>query len=221
MKSITNLTVRAYAEQSVMWPESGRHILAQFDEDSIVVYQAYRPAIAIYAVTHQRFGGEFSFNRMSWIKPNFLWMMYRSGWAMKAGQEYILAIRLRRAFFDEILETAVASSFGASRFSTQEEWKEALGKSDVRLQWDPDHDPRGNALERRAVQLGLRGNVLRRFGGEELLSIEDITPFVATQRAFLESGYGNLKTPLEQVYVPSSRRAVENIGLTEQPLECI
>jgi len=25
-------------------------------------------------------------NRMTWIKPNFLWMMYRSGWASKKNQ---------------------------------------------------------------------------------------------------------------------------------------
>jgi uncharacterized protein DUF4291 len=75
------MRTRPYLEQLPTWPPSGRHILAQFDDDSIYVYQAYRPAIANYAVTNQRFGGEFSYNRMSWIKPNFLWMMYRSGWA--------------------------------------------------------------------------------------------------------------------------------------------
>lgn len=36
------------------WPKEGRHILAQYDEDSIVVYQAYCPEIAKYAVEHQR-----------------------------------------------------------------------------------------------------------------------------------------------------------------------
>jgi hypothetical protein len=37
---------------------------------------------------------------MSWIKPNFLWVMYRSGWGTKAGQELTLALRLRRSFFN-------------------------------------------------------------------------------------------------------------------------
>ena len=85
-----------YVDQARGWPQSGRHILAQFDADSIYVYQAYRPSIARFAVEHQKFGGEFSLNRMSWIKPNFLWMMYRAGWATKEGQEHILAVRLRR-----------------------------------------------------------------------------------------------------------------------------
>jgi hypothetical protein len=215
MKSTLSLTLRSHAEQSPEWPKSGRHIMAQFDADSIVVYQAYRPAIARYAVVNQRFGGEFSFSRMSWIKPNFLWMMYRSGWSRKEGQEHVLAIRLRRPFFDELLEQAVASTFNTSRFATHDEWQTAVGNSEVRLQWDPDHGPKGNAVERRALQLGLRGKMLRRFGEEDLLSVEDITSLVAAQYALLDHAFGDLITPHEKVYKPSSRQAIENIGLSK------
>src|SRR5438105_14894169 len=74
---IMKLPTEPYLLQSRRWPQSGRHILAHFDSESIVVYQAYQPAIGRYAAQHQRFGGEFSFARMSWIKTNFLWMMYR------------------------------------------------------------------------------------------------------------------------------------------------
>jgi hypothetical protein len=169
---------RSYLGQLKHWPSSGRHILAQFDADSIVVYQAYRPSIADFAVSNQRFGGEFSFSRMSWIKPNFLWMMYRSGWATKEGQERILAIRLKRAFFDELLSTVVPSTFTATRYLSREAWQAAVAGSEVRLQWDPDHDPRGAPVPRRAVQLGLRGHALRRYATSELLSVEDLTAFV-------------------------------------------
>jgi Domain of unknown function (DUF4291) len=101
-----------YLDQTAHWPQSGRHILARYDAESVFVYQAYRPSIALYAVEHQSFGGpDFSYTRMSWIKPNFLWMTYRCGWAAKAGQEYVLAVRLRRVFFDELLRLAVPSSF--------------------------------------------------------------------------------------------------------------
>src|SRR6266700_2323527 len=90
----------AYDEQSARWPSSGRHILAQFDRHTIIVYQAYAAPIGSFAVENQRFGGPFSFNRMSWIKPNFLWMMYRSGWGTKGGQEMVLAIRIQRSGFN-------------------------------------------------------------------------------------------------------------------------
>ena len=36
------------------WPPSGRHILAQYDDETVVVYQAFKPSIAEYAVKHQR-----------------------------------------------------------------------------------------------------------------------------------------------------------------------
>jgi RNA:NAD 2'-phosphotransferase (TPT1/KptA family) len=98
--------------------------MAHYDDDSIIVYQAHRNSIADYSVEHQKFGGEFSYTRMSWIKPNFLWMMFRSGWAAKDGQERILAVRLRRSFFDELLESAVASSFEASRLANHAEWQQ-------------------------------------------------------------------------------------------------
>jgi hypothetical protein len=46
------LSIAPYLEQVQRWPAAGRHILAQFDDESIVVYQAYRPSIAKYAVDH-------------------------------------------------------------------------------------------------------------------------------------------------------------------------
>ncbi|MEA5578039.1 DUF4291 family protein [Anabaena sp. UHCC 0451] len=69
------LVTEPYLNQVSRWPKNGRHILAQYDDHSIVVYQAYRPTIANFAATHGYFSGEFSFNRMSWIKPNFLWIL--------------------------------------------------------------------------------------------------------------------------------------------------
>src|SRR4051795_8107921 len=96
-----------YLAQLRRWPATGRHILAQYDDRSVVVYQAYRPEIGRFAARHGYFGGEFSLDRMSWIKPNFLWMMYRSGWGTKGGQEVTLAVRLRRDAFEEILRLTV------------------------------------------------------------------------------------------------------------------
>jgi hypothetical protein len=202
------MKTKPYLEQLAFWPTSGRHILAQFDDRSVYVYQAYRPEIADYAVKNQQFGGEFSFNRMSWIKPNFLWMMYRSGWASKEGQERILAIKLKRQFFDEVLRSVVPSTYDQAQYSTKESWQVAVANSEVRLQWDPDHEPMGRRVERRAVQIGLRGNALRQYGQSELLSIEDITPFVIEQRAHLVGDMSSLVTLEEHVYDPGVDAAV-------------
>lgn len=161
-----------YQDQKARWPASGRHILAQYDDENIIVYQAYRPSIGRYAAEQQVFGGDFSFSRMSWIKPNFLWMMYRSGWGTKEGQEVVLAVTLPRTLFDEILAAAVPSTFTSALYPDQESWKKAVEGSNVRLQWDPDHSPTGGPLERRAIQLGLRGDMLRRYGRDDVVSIE-------------------------------------------------
>lgn len=209
-----NLRLAPYASQVSSWPESGRHILAQFGDETIIVYQAYRPSIGHFAIGHGFFGGDFSYNRMSWIKPNFLWMMYRSDWGRSEGQEVVLAIRLRRHFFDSILERAVASSFGQSGFTTQEEWQAAVRESDVRLQWDPDHDPHGKPCFRRAVQLGLRGKTLEVYGRQEIVEIIDVSDFVAEQRGRLGDLTENgLVTPLEKVYMPLSAEAAKAIRL--------
>ena len=96
-----NLSTEPYLVQSTAWPEAGKVILAQYDDESVTVYQAYRPEIGNFAAKNGYFGGEFKLSRMSWIKPNFLWMMYRCGWASKQGQEVVLAIRIRREAFDQ------------------------------------------------------------------------------------------------------------------------
>jgi hypothetical protein len=193
----TKLILEPYLAQKDRWPQSGEHVLAQFDTESVVVYQAYRPEIAAFAVEHQRFGGEHWRDRMSWIKPGFLWMMYRSGWASKPDQERVLAVRLRRSDFDLSLSEAVASSFGASGMPSREAWQDAVARSDVRLQWDPDHAPGGAKQERRALQIGLRRAALRRYESSAILSIEDITRFVHEQaKQPLES----LLMPREEVY---------------------
>src|SRR5262249_14229259 len=144
-----NLITEPYENQVKRWPSSGRHIFAQFDKNSVVVYQAYRPAIGHFAATHGYFGGEFKLSRMSWIKPNFLWMMYRSGWGTKPNQEVTLAITIKREAFDLILSEAIHSTFVPEIYESHQSWQVELDTSIVRLQWDPDHDPAGKKLERR------------------------------------------------------------------------
>ena len=205
------LLTESHAAQQPHWPASGRHILAQYDDTSIVVYQAYRPAIGHWAAEFGHLGGPaFSFHRMSWIKPNFLWMMYRSGWGTKDGQQVVLAIRIRREAFDTILASAVHSARNDDVYGSETAWQAAVARSEVRLQWDPDHDPSGSALVRRAVQLGLRGKTLRQFAGEWTIEVEDISAFVAEQR---EHRGARLVTPRERVYPVTDAAVAQRLGL--------
>lgn len=207
------LRVAPYQEQCRHWPVEGRHIMAQYDDQSVVVYQAYRLSIGRFAHQSQRFGGDFSFNRMSWIKPNFLWMMYRCGWGTKSDQEVTLAIKLKRSAFDEIIAQAVHSSFQPDVYPSHEDWQKAVAGSDVRLQWDPDHDPSGAVVKRRAIQLGMRGSVLVKYGGEWLVGICDISEFVALQHKHVGNGYKHLITPSEAIYPVTNESIIARLGL--------
>ncbi|WP_198089047.1 DUF4291 domain-containing protein [Variovorax sp. E3] len=196
--AVTPLPTERHIAQRARWPQGGQHILAHHDAESVVVYQAYRPAIGEYAIRHGRLDGpDFSLSRMSWIKPNFLWMMYRSGWGTKEGQEVTLGLRLRRAFFERVVREAVPSTFDAA-YPSREAWQAAVGRSDVRLQWDPDHAPSGHKLERRAIQLGLRGRRLAAFAHEELLEVIDMRAFVDAQRPLAQNDNPELQLPVER-----------------------
>jgi hypothetical protein len=209
------LTTEPYLKQKEIWPTEGRHILAHFDETSIVVHQAFRPDIGHFAASHGHFGGDFSFSRMSWFKPNFLWMMYRSGWGTKADQEVTLAVRIKREFFDSVLEQAVPSTYSASSYSSETEWKRAVASSCVRLQWDPDHSPSGASVQRRAIQLGLRDQILKEYAREAIIDIEDISNFVEEQRANAQpENYEHLLMPVERVYIPAKPEVVQRLELS-------
>lgn len=203
-----------YLQFEDVLPNAGKHIVAYQTDNSIIVYQAYKPSIANYAVANQKFGGnDFIFNRMTWIKPNFLWMMHRSGWAGKKNQERILAIKISRENWEEILSEAVVSSFKSDLYETQNDWKEALAQSKVRLQWDPSHDPFGEKLERKAIQIGIKGDLLKRFSKKMIEQITDITPYVLKQKIYVEHRQlQHLEIPDEKLYVPT--RNDLNIGLT-------
>lgn len=208
------LITEPYLTQLSNWPKNGRHILAQYDDHSIVVYQAYRPAIGDFAATYGYFGGKFSFDRMSWIKPNFLWMMYRSGWGTQNGQEVVLAIWIKRSAIEEILAAAVHSSYVPELYPHKSAWQSALKQSQVRLQWDPDHHPSGTKLERRAIQLGLRGQVLATYAKDWIVNIQDISDFVQKQRQNIKSDCAELITPRETVYSVFDTETQENLGLS-------
>lgn len=208
------LETELYLTQTSIWPNDGRVILANFDDDSIVVYQAYRPEIGHFAAKNGYFDGEFQLTRMSWIKPNFLWMMYRCGWACKQGQEVVLAIRIQRTAFDLMLSKAIHSSYKPDLYDSRDEWQQCVAHSDVRLQWDPDHAPNGDKMERRAIQLGLRGDILRNYAREWIIDITDISDFVRTQREnSVNARYDQLLMPRERLYPVNCDESTKKLRL--------
>jgi hypothetical protein len=209
------MKLEKYNKQIKELPQKGKQIIGQSNGENIIVYQAFNPNIATYAVDNQRFvGSHYSFNRMSWIKPNFLWMMYRAGWAQKEGQERILAITLPLVHFQKILAEATISSYDESLFESYDIWKNELAKTEVRLQWDPDHNPHGVKQERKAIQLGMKGKILEQFCTEWITKIEDITPFVQEQFAFVKANQlEKLLVPMERIVTISDEKITKRIGI--------
>ena len=140
--------------------------------------------------------------------------MYRSGWASKKDQEVVLAVKLIRSAFDELLGSAVYSSFKPSIYESRDAWKSAVASSDVRLQWDPDHSPDGGKLERRAIQLGLRGVTLEHYTRDWIIDITDVSEFVREQRGNAVPGeYHKLIIPSERVYPVQNQNTAEHLRL--------
>ncbi|GGU86687.1 hypothetical protein GCM10010502_43660 [Kitasatospora aureofaciens] len=150
-------------------------IRALHTADTITVYQAFPPRIAERAAAEGRFPEAFQRDRMTWIKPSFLWMMHRSDWGRREGQERVLALEISREGFDWALERAVLSAYTRRVHESQAAWKRELRQSPVRVQWDPERSADLGALEWRAIQVGLRGGAVRRYADEWIRRITDVT----------------------------------------------
>jgi len=213
-----NIETIPYSQYLERIPKEGRCILGQQKNEQIIVYQAYNHSIANFAVENQCFGGHaYSYSRMSWIKPNFLWMMYRCGWAQKENQERVLGIWISKSDFDLILQASVFSSYQENIYKTHENWKSELAIKPVRLQWDPDHDIYGNKQDRKAIQLGIKGDLLVKFGKEMITEIIDLTEFVKQQKEIIDSGkLDKLQVPKEWTYEPKNEEIRLQIGLTRE-----
>lgn len=155
-----------------------KEIRAVYTDDTIRVYQAYNSTIASEAVELGTFGENFKMNRMTWIKPSFLWMMYRCGWASKENQEHVLAIDMKREPFDSLVKNSILSTYYEEVYGSYVEWKKLMHDSDIRVQWDPERDIYGNPLQYRSIQIGLRGEAVRKYVDEWIVSITDITDYV-------------------------------------------
>ena len=182
-----------------------KEIRAVYTDETIRVYQAYNKTIAEEAVKNGTFGTHFSMSRMTWIKPSFLWMMYRCGWAEKENQEHVLAIDIKRSGFDRAVNSAIISTFSEELGISKEEWQRQVKESDIRVQWDPEKDIYGNNLPYRSLQLGLRGNVVKEYVNDWIVNVTDITDYVHELNT-LRNNHENIieRLPKEEVYKISS-----------------
>ncbi|THV38680.1 DUF4291 domain-containing protein [Glycomyces buryatensis] len=194
-----------------------RQIRARFDADTITVYQAYDPAIAEPALAAQAFVGPFKRERMTWIKPSFLWMMYRCGWATKPGQTRVLAIELTRTGFEWAL--AHSSLSHPADDQNPEDRRAGLAAAPVRIQWDPERSLRLARMEHRSIQIGLSGEAVDRYVEEWIASISDVTDLARETAADVEAGRiedAERRLPVEHPY-PLSPDLATTVQTSTQP----
>jgi hypothetical protein len=179
-----------------------KRVLAAQDERGVFVYQAFHTATVEAAVIKGTFGKGFSMDRMTWIKPSFGWMLHRSGYATKHRQEAIARIHLSHAGFLAILQQAVPTSYNTALFPDIAAWNDALRRSDVRCQWDPDRDLFDRKLEQRAIQLGIRGETVYRYVHEWIRGIENVTELAHQIQEAVENKRSILpEVPMETEYI--------------------
>lgn len=184
-------------------------VRAAFDDDTVIVYQAYSPVIGDEALRLGTFGPAFSLGRMTWIKPSFGWMLYRSGYGRKHGQERVLRISISHDGFRAALAAAVPSSFQRHLYPERDAWTAALRASPVRYQWDPDRDLRLVAQPRRAIQLGIAGDFTRRYVAEWIQRIEDVTALAHSIQA------GELPPVPDEISYPLDPATLRSLGCTD------
>jgi len=186
-----------------MTSEGTRLIRAVYTNETITVYQAFAPQVAEPAVRAGTFTAGFKRDRMTWIKPSFGWMMHRSGWGRKPGQERVLAIEITRPGWEWALSHSCLSHYAPTAYDSHDAWAAAKASSPVRVQWDPDRAPTGELLPRRAIQVGLSGRAVERYLDEWIVAIRDVTGLAHRVQELVGSGQAGLarsQVPAERVY---------------------
>ncbi len=191
-------------------------IRADYDDTTLIVYQAYPAAIAEAALRAGKFVAPFSLSRMTWIKPSFLWMMERSNWGLKMGQERTLAVRITRTGWEEALSLAVLTHPEKSVYPDAEEWRRQLDKAWVSVQWDPERDLRGAPQDHRSIQVGISRHLVDKYVNEWTMELQDVTLLVRKLHGLIQSGQAAKAKqflPGERVY-PVNAAIAKRLGMS-------
>jgi len=194
-----------------------REIRANFNDKTIRVYQAYNDAIANTAIENGAFmTPPFKMERMTWIKPSFLWMMYRSGWGKKdEDQNRILAIDISREGFEWALKNSLLSH-EANNYQDKAQWIKMKETTPVRIQWDPERNFKFEALNYRSIQIGLTKNAVELYVSKWVQKITDVTELAGNIQTLVNEGKleeAKRLLPIERVY-PLTEKQITKIHAT-------
>lgn len=170
-----------------------RQIRAEYDSNTITVYQAYNKQIADAAVAAQRLDASplFKTTRMTWIKPSWAWVLYRAGYSYKdANQERILALKLSHNAFLDLLRRAELTTHDkaqAGEIRNKNNLEARKASEVVKVQWDPERTVRLDRLSYRSIQIGIPGALSKQWVEDWIVAIEDVTDRARKLKAVLDS----------------------------------
>lgn len=190
-------------------------------KDSVFVYQAFSNEIADNALSAGKLVAPFNTNLRTWIKPSLEWMLYRSNFAQRPGQERILRIELSRDYFLNLLSQAELTYFdpNTNRHPSYGKWRNAFQQSAVQVQWDPARNLYSHKVGsgERSIQIGIFGKeALTTYSQQAIRSLEDITGIVQHFRRSGKLGPLARLIELEKAFGPLSKQINERIELTSE-----
>ncbi|HAS44620.1 MAG TPA: DUF4291 domain-containing protein [Microscillaceae bacterium] len=193
-----------------------QEIRADYNRETITVYQAYGKNIALPAIKNQKFESPFSFKRMTWIKPSYLWLMERSNWGQKSNQEYILGIKISRTHWEWALSLGILTHPDQAIYASGWEWEQLFEKARVHIQWDPERNINGGKTQVRSIQVGIGRQLIEEYNEAWITEIVDLTPLTKKIYALRKQGkYKEAKRllPPEKIY-PLPLEIGKKIGLS-------
>jgi hypothetical protein len=181
-----------------------RQVRAQYDDETITVYQAYSDDIGKEAVEKQRLDASplFKCSRTTWVKPSWAWMMYRAGYSYKDNrQARILALKMKHEDFQNLLKRGKLTTHGPGGQSNSKS-DEAV----VNIQWDPERAPNMDKLPYRSIQIGIPGVVVTEWVKNGIVSIEDVTDKARKLKAAVDQDSKiSLEDLIKQGLVPEEK----------------
>ncbi|WP_299459132.1 DUF4291 domain-containing protein [uncultured Microscilla sp.] len=178
-------------------------IRALYTPEHIALYAAFSSSIANVALKSQQLLPPFSYDRMTWVKPSYLWMMYRSDWAQKDNMQRILRIWIKRTDWELALKEAILTTPEAHVYNDAKKWRKQLDKARVRVQWDPERDIQNKHLSFKSIQVGIMPSLAETYAKKWIAKIEDVTPLTQHIRSLVVAQQFEQATqllPKEQVY---------------------
>lgn len=187
-------------------------IFADYDDEGVFVYQAFKPKIVKVAVELGTFGKGFGLDRITWIKPSLCWVLRRTKYGTKNRMQAVARIKISHDAFKEILNQSIETHWNKTVFPQEENWRKTINKSDVIHQWDPERDIIGKRLNRQAIQIGIRGEVIKKYVSDYIIGVEDVSDLVHEIGKVKKSSSNNYpKIPEEKEYQVSDKLFI-NLG---------